>query len=217
MIEKIGPTIYKGESIYKTGGGGGGGGEIIPEGYKKCQYVENIASGRLMASYAFNDLLDDDYIEASIYATNSNSWGNALIPIGYQFGSPIRNLSFKQNTSNTQSVVNGFSNQVSINSTPNFIVIQKKGSFLSLNGTSINNDTYNGTVTGIANFFYVDGSAFVHSKLFYVKILSNDQKSVKHNFIPYKNASNQDIILDTITGVEFVMDTSKFICGPVVE
>lgn len=24
MIEKIGPTIYKGESIYKTGGGGGG-------------------------------------------------------------------------------------------------------------------------------------------------------------------------------------------------
>ena len=213
MIEKIGPTIYKGNTIYKIGSGGGGG-EIIPEGYKKCQYVESIAAGRLMSSYSFNDLLDDDYIEASLYATNSSSWGNALIPIGYQFGSPIRNLSFKQNTSNTQSVVNGFSNQVSINSTPNFIVIQKKYSFLSLNGTSINNDNYNGTVTGIANFFYVDGSAFVHSKLFYVKILSNDQKTVKHNFIPCKNASNQDIILDTITGVEFVMDTTKFICGP---
>lgn len=32
MIEKVGPTIYKGESIYKTGaagGGGGGGGNVL--------------------------------------------------------------------------------------------------------------------------------------------------------------------------------------------
>lgn len=41
MIEKTGPTIYKGESIYKTGAGGGGGGIDINEYFEACPVYWN--------------------------------------------------------------------------------------------------------------------------------------------------------------------------------
>ena len=219
MIEKTGPTIYKGDSIYKTGagGGGGGGGGNLPEGFKKCQYIEVINVGNIIFDNSFNDLSVDDYIEISAFVNpGSTAWSNSITFIGYNFGGPSRTLSFKQNGS--QSVVNGFLNQVSLNAAPSIILIKKQGSFLSLNSASINNDTYSGTVTKMhTTFFEVAGAVFKQSKLFYLNIYSNDKTVLKHSFIACKDDLNRDAIIDTITQQYVLLDTSKFIAGPNVE
>ena len=221
MIEKIGPTIYKGGTIYNIGSGGGGsgggGGGNLPDGFKKCQYIEAVNVGNIFFDNSFNDLSFDDYIEISAFVNpGSTAWSNYIDFIGYNFGGPIRTLTFKQNGS--QSVVNGFSNQVSLNAAPNIILIKKQGSFLSLNGASINNDTYSGTVTKMStNFFEVSGAVFKQSKLFYLNIYSNDKTVLKHAFIACKDELNRDALIDRITQQYVVLDTSKFICGPVVE
>lgn len=199
--------------FYDTGAGGGGSGGI-PEGYKECQYMECVQPGHAVQDAAANDLQSDDYILISAFVkSGSTEWYNNIDLIGYYFGS-TRNVSLKQNGS--QTVVNGFANQVSINTAPNFIVVKKKGPYLDINGTSINNDTYNGTPTKISWIFSVTGNAFIGSKLFYLKIYSNDGETFKHYFIPVKNPSNQDCILDVITGNVYLLNTSNFRNGPVL-
>lgn len=104
MIENIGPTIYKGESIYKTGAGGGGGGDL-PEGYydgyinlagKNYPYVRITYGGHVYEVMANNlDYIDeniseslsitdwDDITPRSFYYNNNPS---LFGPEGYNFG-----------------------------------------------------------------------------------------------------------------------------------
>ena len=57
------PTVYTTSSVYKEAGGGGGGGGDLPDGFKKCQYIEAVNVGNILFENSFNDLSFDDYIE----------------------------------------------------------------------------------------------------------------------------------------------------------
>jgi hypothetical protein len=75
MIEKIVPTVYKGESIYKTGAGGGGGGGDLPAGYTRANYARSAGS----VSLVFTDLnvnYNDKYvIEIDLQVVQMGSLG----------------------------------------------------------------------------------------------------------------------------------------------
>lgn len=62
MIEKIGPTIYKGESIYKTGGGGGG--EPWGQYYDRLPFcgIAGISKYSMNSDYVASQIKDTDIV-----------------------------------------------------------------------------------------------------------------------------------------------------------
>lgn len=76
MIEKIGPTVYNGGTIYNIGAGGGGG--DLPEGYTPALYAK--ANGNVSLTFTGLNLnLNDRYfLKCCVDLVENNNGSNAF-------------------------------------------------------------------------------------------------------------------------------------------
>ena len=221
MIEKTGPTIYKGESIYNTGAGGGGG-SPIPEGYELCQYVKCIEQGSIYnhsgGTPLITNVAKDDII--SFYyevGKDATSWTPEVTIISYYFASTnsVRGVTIRTNTSTNQTAVNGFDNIKTFSGiVKEFSIVRKGPDKMFINGAQYN-DNYNYAPSRCEEIFTVNNNSIVGGKLYFFKIYGADN-TLKYHFLPMKKNGTTDVFYDVITGLEFVLNTNKFICGPVV-
>lgn len=80
MIEKTGPTIYKGESIYNIGAGGGGGKFIIPDGFKLFETIYNSSEYHVENAFIFTVGKYNDEVSIYLNATpNITNNGNRIV------------------------------------------------------------------------------------------------------------------------------------------
>ena len=216
------PSIYKGAGIYKTGAGGGGG-EVIPEGYKKCSFVKNIDVGSIFSYTPGNNPITnvskDDVIKFYYEPGNSaNSWIPETAIFRYYFSdtNSSRGVRIRTNTSANKSIINGYDGQIEINGIIKEAVIEKNYTHCDVNGASFSDQYSGNNTTRCDSIFYVNNISIAGGKLFYLKIYDS-QENIKYNFLPLKKEGNIDVFYDIVNDIEFVLDTSKFICGPVIE
>lgn len=216
------PSIYKGAGIYKIGAEGGGGGSPIPEGYELCQYVKCIARGSIYNHSGGEPLITnvskDDIISAYYEVGNdANSWTPETTIFAYYFSSTnsVRRLTVRTNTTENKTIVKGFSTSAELSGIIKDISILKKlPQKMYVNGVEYN-DNYNYVPTRCESIFLINNSSIVGGKLYFLKIFDANN-TIKYHFLPMKKNGSIDVFYDVVTGIEFILDTSKFICGPVV-
>ena len=199
------------------------GGGDLPEGYKQCLYIKNLAQGFIYShfsgDYIFTNVSKNDKIKCYYEVGDiGTSWIPDVSIIGYYFSdtNSNRSLRVRTNSSETRSIVNGFEKQINFSEIIESCKITKTYEGLTVNGSYISDQYIGNNAIGISTIFVVNNNTIINGKLYYIKIYDNNDK-LKYNFIPAKKNDSIDVLLETKTGYEFVLDTSKFICGPVID
>lgn len=201
MIEKIVPTIYKGESIYKTGGGGGGGGGDLPDNIKQALYLEVVAgSGSseipfpVGKSVSYNS---DDKLEFLFSTNNLDSSCDTI------FFNGIDNTRFRLYTSQPKKLQVFFNSQQattkSLSNNTSYRVEVDAGIY-RLNGTGVYNFyPVNQTIEG--NIITMGGPSDVGNR-FYIAELKDRLGNLKMRLIPALNTSNSKVCLyEAVQGI----------------
>lgn len=213
------PTVYNTSSVYAEAGGGG---SPIPEGYELCQYVKCIAQGSLYnhsgGTPLITNVAKDDIISFYYEVGNdATSWTPETKILAYYFASTnsSRPITIRTNTSTNETTVKGFSYSKDFSGiVKEFSIVRKGPDKMFINGVEYN-DNYNYTPSRCDTIFTVNNSSIVGGKLYFLKIFGADN-TLKYHFLPMKKNGTIDVFYDVVTGLEFVLDTNKFICGPVV-
>ena len=213
------PSVYNTPSVYKTAGGGG---SPIPKGYELCQYVKCIAKGSIYnhsgGTPLITNVTKDDIISFYYEVGNdATSWTPEPKIISYYFTSTnsVRPISIRTNTSTNETLVKGFSYSETFSGiVKEFSIVRKGPDKMFINGVE-HNDNYNYIPSRCENIFVVNNDTVVGGKLYFLKISGADN-TLKYHFLPMKKNGTTDVFYDVVTGLEFVLDTNKFICGPVV-
>jgi hypothetical protein len=199
-----------------------GGGSPIPEGYELCQYVKCIAQGSIYNHSGETPLITnvakDDIISFYYEVGNdATSWLPETVITTYYFPATNsgRDIKIRTNTNENKSVVDGFSSSKTLSGIiKDFSIIRKGPDKMFLNGVQFN-DNYNYIPSRCEKIFSVTNASIVGGKLYFLKIFGANN-TLKYHFLPMKKNGTTDVFYDVVTGIEFVLDTNKFICGPVV-
>ena len=198
-------------------------GGSLPAGYQQCQYVKNVAPGQIFsqggAPYLITDVSKDDiitfYYEISKDAT---SWIPEVKIISYYFSDTrsSRGIRVRTNSSENSTIINGFNTNQTLSGLLKSVLVTRYGNTsFDINGVSYSDSYPGNTLRNLDLIFYVDNAAVAGGKLFYLRIYSID-KVLKHEFLPMKKNSTTDVLYDTVSGIEFVLDNTKFVNGPVM-
>lgn len=223
MIEKIGPTVYKGGTIYNIGGGGGGGGGGLPDGYKQCYYFvfkQNTTLYQAPAGdYIFKDIVQTDNIKivgSLAGGTNSYNYG---ITTNFKINNTSTKFNIIYNKTDNIIRLQSFWEYLDVPYSPS-IVYGRIGALndIFIDSSVKSNDNHNTNVVGITNLFQIElGGDYVGSKFSLFQITDKDG-NIKHKLIPAVNTNNNTkVVIDVITGFEITLDTSKIDCGPVID
>lgn len=214
------PTVYNTSSVYAEAGGGGG--SPIPEGYELCQYVKCIGQGDIYNHSGGTPLITnvskDDVISFYYEVGNdATSWSPESVIASYYFPATnsARNITIRTNTTENKTIVGGFSASKTLSGIiKDFSIMRKCPDKMFINGVEYN-DNYNYIPSRCEKIFSVNNSSIVGGKLYFLKISGADN-TLKYHFLPMKKNGTTDVFYDVVTGIEFVLNTNKFICGPVV-
>lgn len=222
MIEKTGPTLYKGESIYKIGAGGGGG-EIIPEGYSKVYYLEfKSANNDNSFGFSINNLNSNDKYYLTLFI-NSTSAGTSQ----FRILEVRKDNNFVSATANINGTINyglnvvrtlfyGIDINMSIGNLQLDFIESGKVRVNGIDQTLTDGPFSNGYL----NYFldhnlYQSPERLDGTKFFKFRITDFTDK-LKYNFIPVvNNNTGVAYILETMTGV--LKTNNNWIAGPVIE
>lgn len=199
MIEKIGPTIYKGDNIYNNGSGGGG---ILPEGYKNA--IRIFSNGNV--SLKFEDLnldINDTYIyylSLSLTSTPNtgsgffvnSSVGNLFPGTPYYSGSGIMPSYYYYNNAQTIGNFINYSGEYTIKITMKKRLCNFNCVFSNYNNNINRNGDYNNTKISYIEFCNTPGNGKNFYGSIYKVIVKNkdDENEIKAEFIPAYNENN---------------------------
>lgn len=214
------PKVYKTSSVYKEAGGGGGGG--VPEGYTQCAYFEflqNNCSVYHDNNGFFNDVSKTDNIKI----VGSLKGGDTSYTNGIRTGFKLSN---NQNTF-FKIIYNKTYNVTRLQSFWNYV--DKSGNFglicfgrfgvsdsIFIDNATASNDNRSNDIVAIKTLFEIEGADYIGSRFSLFEIIGSDG-TIKHKLIPAININNNNnVVLDIVTGTEFILDTSKIKCGPTI-
>lgn len=146
MIENIGPTIYKGESIYNTGAGGGGGGKQLIEigDYYLLDWVSSSADSPIV-TIDLDEISDDENVEycSTVRLESFSGYSCAVFSSNQIGGNSSGYLIFNSNTSLLATNQNNNYNQYSVTYNVGDIVdVTLKRNIATFNGQTFNNVPY---------------------------------------------------------------------------
>ena len=211
------PTIYNTPTIYNGGGGGGGGGSGLPDGYKRCAYIEyKVSAASVASNLNITDVSQKDklLLVASIVGGDS----------GYNYGlanefvlsnNQLARINLIYNTVANVTRLQSFWNNIDKAGNPGIIECGRNGSndqiFINENVTG--GDDRNNDIVKLKNLLIITGGNYQGSKVVLFEIIGEDGNK-KHSFIPAKTDSNVQIIYDEVTGDEYPLNTAEIVCGP---
>lgn len=223
MIEKIGPTIYKGESIYKTGGGGGGGGEIIPEGYSKVYYLEfKSANNDHSFGFSINNLNSNDKYYLTLFI-NSASAGTSTFRI-LEVRKDNNLVAATANINGTinydlfviRALFNGIDINMPIGNLQLDFIESGKVRVNGIDQTLTDGYFTNGELNYFLSHALYDSPERLNGTKFFKFRITDFTDKLKYNFIPVvNNNTGVAYILETITGV--LKTNDNWIPGPIIE
>ena len=214
------PSVYKAPSVYNMAGGGGGGG--IPEGYTQCAYFEFLQNN--VSVYNDNNGFFTDVSKTDTFKIVGSLKGGDT---GYNNGIRTRfKLSNNQNTY-LNIIYNKTADVTRLQSFWNYI--DKAGNLglmcfgrygnndsIFIDNAIVSNDDRSNDIVAIRTLFESQGPDYIGSRISLFEIVGIDG-TIKHKLIPAININNNNnVVLDIVTGTEFVLDTSKIKCGPTI-
>lgn len=145
MIENIGPTIYKGESIYNNGGGGGGGKQLIEIGdYYLLDWVSSIADSPIV-TINLDEISDDENVEyyAKVRLESFSGYNSTVFSSNQIGGNSSAFLIFNSNTSLFATNQNNNFNQYNfIYNVGEIVDVSLKRNVANFNGQTFNDVPY---------------------------------------------------------------------------
>ena len=202
MIEKIGPTIYKGESIYKTGGGGGVSPEPDPTLYKKYQCIKATTNDSPDISGTNFIISDGDLIKSLIYFYD-----------GYlELYTTNKRLCGLQKVSSVTLQLYGFGGNeyIDAGNVPGYFIIRSIQNKYKVNGVE---KTVGSILTGNARLQWIFKSPPVNTEFFYLSIYNGEDKE-KYKFIPcLRLQDNKKGLLELYTNSFLVCPNSWELMG----
>lgn len=214
------PTVYKTESVYNEPGGGGGGG--VPEGYTQCAYFEFLQNNISVYSGAaiFNDVSKTDNIKVVGSLKGGDTGYNNGIKFGFKLtNNQVANIKIIYNKTDDVTRLQSFWNYVDKAHNLGLMCFGRFGNSDSIfiDNATASNDNRNNDIVSIMSLFEMDyGVDYKGSRFSLFEIIGSDG-TIKHKIIPAININNNNnVVLDIVTGTEFVLDTSKIKCGPTI-